>query len=296
MFSTKSSVQKIIKDKNCHYIIKNNINEKIYYHIKSAGETFHAKNEKVVYPIKDSILMIYVIEGSLTIESNTFSNTLSKGEAAFINCYKSYTLIANENIQIKWMQFDGANIIEFCEIINQLNGAIVNSNFLMENFIYYGGDFSNFEEFVNFVFDNLALEKKFDDIYISLIIYHILCKSLCEKVCNDSINYTKILYEAVNYIDENISRKITLSQITSSIGISPSALNKLFNNVLHVSPYNYIQEKRMEKAKIMLKKSDKSIYDICFDCGFSYLPNFTKAFIKYNNLTPSQYRKITNSI
>lgn len=285
-------IKKVRKGNSYFYYFKiNNILDKLYYQIKSAGSSVHLKNERKVYPIKEGIVMFYVVSGCVEIITGSYSTFISDGELAFINCYNHYSLYHHSDANVKWLQIDGCNVSEFCQTINYLNGNLFNREFVQEKPIRIMDKYSNIEEFINYLFKQLEEYDDIEELLISVTLYYILCKSLSEFMSRDLPKYNDMLYDAMKYIDENLGQKLTLAEITSEVGISPSALNKLFNDKLKISPYNYIQERRMEKAKILLRKTDKSIFNICEECGFNYLPNFTKSFIKYNGMTPSHYRK-----
>lgn len=66
---------------------------------------------------------------------------------------------------------------------------------------------------------------------------------------------------------------------------------RLFKKIMQRSPYDYLIDLRIQKACELLVKSQLSITDICFQCGFSNHSHFSSTFRKRMNLTPSNYRK-----
>jgi len=63
-----------------------------------------------------------------------------------------------------------------------------------------------------------------------------------------------------------------------------------------LSTINYINKKRMEKAKKLLSTMDTTISDIARQTGFYNISYFSKMFKKYTGLTPSEYRNSHNLI
>lgn len=53
----------------------------------------------------------------------------------------------------------------------------------------------------------------------------------------------------------------------------------------------WINEKRLEKAEVLLQTTDYLITDICFLCGYESLSNFIYQFKKIYNISPAKYRK-----
>jgi transcriptional regulator GlxA family with amidase domain len=57
------------------------------------------------------------------------------------------------------------------------------------------------------------------------------------------------------------------------------------------TPHRYLQRRRVERALYLLRCTDRSITDICFDVGFASLGTFSKTFHRIVGETPSQYRR-----
>ena len=60
---------------------------------------------------------------------------------------------------------------------------------------------------------------------------------------------------------------------------------------MEMSPSQYVQHYRLDKACVLLRKSSMSITDIGYAVGFQHSPYFTKLFTQYMGVTPSEYRK-----
>ncbi|WP_077466106.1 AraC family transcriptional regulator [Rodentibacter sp. Ppn85] len=73
--------------------------------------------------------------------------------------------------------------------------------------------------------------------------------------------------------------------------LSKAQLIRLFNQQLGINLYNFVNHVRLQKAVELLKHSQQSILSIALNCGFQSESNFGKAFKKYYQLTPGQYRK-----
>lgn len=80
---------------------------------------------------------------------------------------------------------------------------------------------------------------------------------------------------------ENLARKCTYSV---------SNFRKIFHQVFHCSPQEYITACRIRAAKNMLRKTDKKITEIAFEIGYNNISGFNRAFFKVTNMSPSEYR------
>ncbi len=92
------------------------------------------------------------------------------------------------------------------------------------------------------------------------------------------------------YIDENYTEAITLSVLAGEAFICQSYLCLLFKQKTGTTITNYITDVRLEKAKQMLKNSDKKLIEVCFDVGFNDSKYFSRIFKKYTGFTPSEFR------
>ena len=95
---------------------------------------------------------------------------------------------------------------------------------------------------------------------------------------------------AINYIQSNYHTKITVTDLTSLLGISQPYLFKIFKNNFDKSPKQYITDLRMMQAKRLLDETDLSIYQVATATGYSDYFTFAKAFNLKTGYTPKSYR------
>ncbi|WP_251527504.1 helix-turn-helix domain-containing protein [Metabacillus litoralis] len=107
-------------------------------------------------------------------------------------------------------------------------------------------------------------------------------------------NYSPIVKKAVNYIELNLEESLTLKEISAIIHVNPSHLSRKFKNETKMNMIDYINQKRVEEAKLYLQRGNSSITEIAFMVGFNDLNYFSRVFKKFTSLTPSQYIKSEN--
>ena len=95
---------------------------------------------------------------------------------------------------------------------------------------------------------------------------------------------------AIRYINQNLSGRITLENVAQHIYVSKSTLSHLFQRNLGISVYQYIQQKRLLKAKLLILEGE-SMNSICDKCGFADYPTFYRAFRKMYGMSPNNYKK-----
>lgn len=81
-----------------------------------------------------------------------------------------------------------------------------------------------------------------------------------------------------------------IHEMATFANMSRSQLIRLFNQHLGISPHAFLHKIRLQKAAMLLKKSNHSIIYVSLSVGFSSETHFSKAFKKQYGVTPSAYR------
>ncbi|PLR68677.1 AraC family transcriptional regulator [Bacillus sp. UMB0893] len=97
--------------------------------------------------------------------------------------------------------------------------------------------------------------------------------------------------QIVQWIDQYYFESLTLQTLADISHGSPYHLQRLFKKVKGISPSEYVQQVRLEKAIYQLETTELSISDIGLAVGFSSTPYFITLFKKRLGETPSAYRK-----
>ena len=68
-------------------------------------------------------------------------------------------------------------------------------------------------------------------------------------------------------------------------GLSTEYFVRLFKATLRVSPYQYVLNRRVERAKILLGENKQSLADIALQCGFSHQEHMTRMFRRFTGVS-----------
>lgn len=101
----------------------------------------------------------------------------------------------------------------------------------------------------------------------------------------------KQLSNAMQYINENLSSHLTLSELSQTATMSKSYFSTVFKKYNGISPWNYITIKRVEAAINLLASTDLTKLEIAEMCGFTSSANFYKSFVAITGKKPSYYVK-----
>jgi AraC family transcriptional regulator len=94
----------------------------------------------------------------------------------------------------------------------------------------------------------------------------------------------------LDYINDHLDRDIKLADLATLLDMSQFHFSHLFKQSLDTSPYQYLLQQRVERAKQLLKQTERSIMDIALDCGFSSHSHLSKQFRQLTGITPKAYR------
>lgn len=144
---------------------------------------------------------------------------------------------------------------------------------------------------------NLSHQQGFDSVLEMLSLLYDLATSR-NKSTLSSASYVKQfntsksrrIKQVNQYLTENIHNPIKIGDVANLVNMSPSAFSHFFKKRTQRSFTEYLTEMRIGIAARFLIDSEKNISEICYDCGFSNVSNFNRAFKAQKGCTPSEFR------
>jgi len=95
----------------------------------------------------------------------------------------------------------------------------------------------------------------------------------------------------VAFIEEHLGSDIGIATLAELAGYSPDHFARLFKLGFGLSPYQYILQRRVERAKSLLRDRNHSIAEVAMLCGFASQAHFHTTFKARTGVTPGAYRK-----
>lgn len=105
-------------------------------------------------------------------------------------------------------------------------------------------------------------------------------------VCN---NYA--MKRAITFVRSHYKEDISVSIIAEEAGIGERHLRNLFVKYLNLSPLEYLNQIRINKAVELLRNTEKSVKEVCFECGFKSPQYFSRIFKLQMNVSPHKLLK-----
>ena len=238
------------------------------------------ENNILVYCTKGSGIVM-ISDEQIPVSSDQFF-IIPQGDV-----FKYYSVI-DTNSRLLVVHFNGKHSKlmgkEFSvvrNLISSVNNLVANREMLFEEIFknLSKGFHDENLEYVNFCFGHL----------LATFIY---ANKTGDDLANDS---NPVIRRAIDYMNKNINLKLTLQQISSEAGYSPTYFTTLFKQETGYSPLSYFSHLKILKATEFLDYTKSKVKEISFFLGYADPYYFTKDFTKRMGMSPRQYRNRVGS-
>lgn len=149
------------------------------------------------------------------------------------------------------------------------------------------------------------LDKPFDIETLRSVVFSELCnreiaknryKNTPNLIASEELTFSHadedFIRKLNQYIIENISdEKLSVEMISRHMEVSRSLLHNKMKAILDTNISNYLKNMRIQKSKELLERSELSLVEVAFECGFSSQAYFSTVFKNCTGLSPLTYRK-----
>lgn len=103
----------------------------------------------------------------------------------------------------------------------------------------------------------------------------------------------ELVVKMLNYIDDNLYKRITMDEISSIFYFNKDYLMRIFKKELDITIMDYINKRRIFNSLELLKNTDDLVIKIALNSGYSSLEYYSETFTKILGFSPLTYRKFT---
>ena len=103
----------------------------------------------------------------------------------------------------------------------------------------------------------------------------------------------ELVVKMLNYIDDNLYKRITMDEISSIFYFNKDYLMRVFKKELDITIMDYINKRRIYNSLELLKNTDDLVIKIALNSGYSSLEYYSETFTKILGVSPLTYRKFT---
>lgn len=253
--------------------------KELYFYMTWCGH-YHCTSK--YFKKRDSyppILVLYIREGSLRVEHYGRTFDANKGDVVLIDCRKPHYYHAENGLEFVYMHFDGSNAHDICTQLLETRGPLIRShnNVLLGNFLYN----------TVYFYENGGIESMFNT---SMRVYKVL--QLLHETEDYQDDTDSPVNTAIRYIKDNVSKKMTLKELAGLTNLSIYYFSHRFKEETGYSPMDYALNARMDRAKILLVRTGKTITDIAYEVGYGSSGSFINIFTDKVGCSPKIFRRL----
>ena len=247
------------------------------------------------YHWHSDIEILFVVDGSVTLDTADKSFKLSKNDIFLLNSNEVHSLTkTSEANTILTIQFDP----KFCSsYFPQLQRIIFPKPFITKtaNEVCF---YSLKNYLSQMVIEYYKKEPYFQlklmsnlNLMICSLLENLEYKDITEKAVSTHAKNLDRLNHVILYVKENYMNKISLKNIAEKENLDMYYLSHFVKKYLGISFQEYLNKVRLEKALELLIQTNRTKLDICIECGFSDYRYLNKMFLKEFNCTPAEYKR-----
>ncbi len=251
--------------------------------------------------------IVYVVEGTATQTINGISYTARRGDLFFMNRNCTHSFSASEQYTYYNVCFSPETIVK--RIIDRDNALDLLSLASLEEiqseqtpigrFTFEGNERILIEQILSDMHkeykSNNSERNAILESYMTILIAKILRKTHSSHA-TERKELSDIWRSLSEFIDENLSQKLSLENLAQKCFYNPSYFSRAFKQKFGCSPVEYIARERSNKAAELLRlNSSLSMEEIAEECGFGDKSSLYRSFEKFYGCTPTEYRKSISS-
>ena len=99
-------------------------------------------------------------------------------------------------------------------------------------------------------------------------------------------NINRRLLRARDAMDRTYAQPLDIPALAGIAYLSEAHFIRLFRATFGETPHRYLQRRRVERAMFLLRETDRSVTDLCFDVGFTSLGSFSRTFREIVGIEP----------
>ena len=100
-----------------------------------------------------------------------------------------------------------------------------------------------------------------------------------------------MIRKAQQYVQENVTQKLTVPVMAEAVGVSASYLTALFQKHLRFSPGEYIRRIKLQQSKQLIREGQMNFTQIAETLQYSTVHHFSRQFKQAFGMTPTEYAK-----
>ena len=219
--------------------------------------------------------IVFVTSGEMIVNVSGVDYALRKGDAIMIFSNQIHSMRTPENSTHKLFVFSP-------NLISAYTGMVGKK--VPKNSVYHMDD-TCFEMNMNAEIEDGLFRIK------SMLYYNCAVFNNIAEYTDAEADSKSLIYRILMFIQNNYGKNCTLDDLSKSTGYDYSYLSRYFKRIVGMSFNDYVNSVRISNACYLLTNTDKSILDVCTECGFKSLRSLNRNFKEQLGESPSGYRR-----
>lgn len=269
---------------------------------KSIGIVKHNRYTPAIAHSHTFFELIYVYSGSCKQQINTHTISLRTGDICIIPPNVTHTVeVFDESIIINVLMRKNTlhNIFfNFLRTPNILSAFFINNIYSKNGndyIIFHSGNDNDLKEkFIYMLWENMNKNRYYYEMISNtiMLIFGLLIRNYEKSVETPTFTHKLDVqrFALLQYIQDNFTT-VTLEDVAARFHYTPQYTSKLIKQATGHTFTQILQQVRIERAQVLLQDTNLSIADIGNQIGYEAAEHFIRTFKKYNEITPSEYRR-----
>lgn len=233
-------------------------------------------------------ILIYCCDGKGWYDLGKGKCTVKKNDFFIIEAGKPHTYgaSADKPWSIYWVHFTGDKSDLFSPIFNKTIHIDESPS----------ARFSDRIQLFNEILTNLEMGYSIENMeYITMCLWYLLSSfRYVPQFCEINKPKTQdVMQRTINLMKSRLYSQLDLEEMAANVNYSPSYFSCLFTDKAGMSPINYFNLLKIQKACQLLDFTDMKIKEVAFKLSFNDPYYFSKVFTKYMHMSPKDYREKT---
>ena len=282
------------------YVVKSlssciNVTGVVNIHFFEFPQEFYTKSES--HPFYE---LVYVSSGKLNIKSEGYTGVLDDGKMILHKPQETHALSCAQGIAPKVIiigftcEQDISNTITSCPITLSPNNVKKLAEIVKEGRNVFSPPYDvpvyNMIKRDNPPLGSEQMLKNLIEYFLIGVLRDFNTQEEGEREDETALSISQI----VNYINDNYTEKITISELAFLFKTNRSTLCKEFKKYTGKTVVEYTNSIKLQRAKKLITSSDKTLTSIADELNFESIHYFTRFFKKLTGVSPKEYRKNNN--
>lgn len=256
--------------------------EQYPFWVSMAGSVFYTRDDHIYRESSRLISLQYITEGKGYVAEAGKSVVTVKGDAWLLHAHREHNYYTDPDKPWKkiWINVGGPVAEKMVEAygLNEFHYPQTNIQPYLEEF---------HQTLVNIENQKVAFDK-------CAGIFMRILQHLYDAQYESEHPHTTIAEAMKKYIDNHSEIDVSFNDLIEQMHCSKSYAIRSFKKKYNITPYNYVQLRKIELAKTLLKSTDISVNEISDYLGMCDCHYFSKFFKKNTGMSPTEYRNYNN--